>query len=122
MNYTMVCQNCGSEEVARCKWVNVNTEEVYDADSGTSLEWCFKCNEQTEIIDEEDYEPDEDEEVEGNISDDLKANYRDYDINNPSEMERFVQKMRGRHPDTSEDIIKEWIEIVCNINYQEDDV
>lgn len=50
---TQVCKNCGSEEVARCKWVNVNTDEIYSsADSGTSLEWCFgECNEQTEIVD-----------------------------------------------------------------------
>ncbi|MBE0662839.1 MAG: hypothetical protein IH597_10240 [Bacteroidales bacterium] len=50
MNYKQVCSDCGSEEVARCKWVNVNTDHIYDADSGTVLEWCFNCNEQTTIV------------------------------------------------------------------------
>lgn len=55
-NYLQVCKECGSEEVARCKWVNVNTEEIYSADSGTTLEWCFNCKSETNIIDKEDYE------------------------------------------------------------------
>jgi len=54
--YLQVCKECGSEEVARCKWVNVNTEEIYSADSGTTLEWCFNCKSETNIIDKEDYE------------------------------------------------------------------
>jgi len=54
--YLQVCKECGSEEVARCKWVNVNTEEIYSADSGTTLEWCFDCKSETNIIDKEDYE------------------------------------------------------------------
>jgi hypothetical protein len=54
--YLQVCKECGSEEVARCKWVNVNTEEIYSADSGTNLEWCFNCKSETNIIDKEDYE------------------------------------------------------------------
>ena len=54
-NYKQVCKECGSEEVARCKWVNVNTEEIYEADSGTTLAWCFgECKDQTIIIDIED--------------------------------------------------------------------
>ena len=53
-NYLQVCKECGSEEVARCKWVNVNTEEIYSADSGTTLEWCFNCKSETNIIDKED--------------------------------------------------------------------
>jgi hypothetical protein len=56
LDYLQVCKSCGSEEVARCKWVNVNTEEVYSADSGTNLEWCFNCKSETNIIDKEDYE------------------------------------------------------------------
>jgi hypothetical protein len=51
-----ICKDCGSKEVARCKWVNVNTEEIYSADSGTTLEWCFDCKSETNIIDKEDYE------------------------------------------------------------------
>ena len=54
--YLQICKDCGSEEVARCKWVNVNTEEIYSADSGTTLEWCFNCKSETNIIDKEDYE------------------------------------------------------------------
>jgi len=54
--YLQVCKECGSEEVARCKWVNVNTEEIYSADSGTTLEWCFDCKSETNVIDKEDYE------------------------------------------------------------------
>jgi hypothetical protein len=54
MNYKQVCNTCGSEEVARCKWVNVNTNEVYSAYSGTELEWCFgDCKSETKIIDVE---------------------------------------------------------------------
>jgi hypothetical protein len=57
-NYKQVCKSCGSYEVARCKWVNVNTEEIYSADSGTTLEWCFgKCRGETTIIDIEDHTP-----------------------------------------------------------------
>jgi hypothetical protein len=54
--YLQICKDCGSKEVARCKWVNVNTEEIYSADSGTTLEWCFDCKSETNIIDKEDYE------------------------------------------------------------------
>jgi len=54
--YLQICKDCGSKEVARCKWVNVNTEEIYSADSGTNLEWCFNCKSETNIIDKEDYE------------------------------------------------------------------
>ena len=55
-NYLQVCKKCGSTEVARCKWVNVNTEEIYSADSGTTLEWCFgECKSETTIIDINDY-------------------------------------------------------------------
>ncbi len=50
MSYIQTCSQCNSEEVARCKWVNVNTDHVYNADSGTTLEWCFSCNEQTSIV------------------------------------------------------------------------
>jgi hypothetical protein len=54
--YLQICKDCGSKEVARCKWVNVNTEEIYSADSGTNLEWCFNCKSETKIINKEDYE------------------------------------------------------------------
>jgi hypothetical protein len=54
--YLQICKDCGSKEVARCKWVNVNTEEIYSADSGTNLEWCFNCKSETNIINKEDYE------------------------------------------------------------------
>ena len=54
--YLQICKDCGSKEVARCKWVNVNTEEIYSADSGTTLEWCFDCKSETNIINKKDYE------------------------------------------------------------------
>ena len=54
--YLQICKDCGSKEVARCKWVNVNTEEIYSAYSGTNLEWCFNCKSETNIINKEDYE------------------------------------------------------------------
>ena len=54
-NYLQLCKECGSKEVARCKWVNVNTEEIYSNDSGTTLEWCFNCKNETDIIEEDDY-------------------------------------------------------------------
>ena len=58
MLYKQVCETCGSEDVARCQWVNVNTEYIYSADSGTNLEWCFgNCNSETTIIDIDDYTP-----------------------------------------------------------------
>lgn len=53
--YLQLCKECGSKEVARCKLVNVNTEEIYSNDSGITLEWCFKCKNETNIIDEDDY-------------------------------------------------------------------
>lgn len=52
-NYIQICSTCGSPEVARCKWVNVNTDEIYNADSGTTLEWCMKCKSETVIKEEE---------------------------------------------------------------------
>lgn len=45
-----ICDKCGSSEVARCKWVNVNTDHIYSADSGTYIEWCFgECKDETTI-------------------------------------------------------------------------
>lgn len=44
------CEDCGSHKVARLKWVNVNTEELYDEDSGTTLEWCMNCKDETHIV------------------------------------------------------------------------
>lgn len=43
------CPTCNSTEVARCKWVNPNTYYIYSQDSGTTLEWCMICKEQTTI-------------------------------------------------------------------------
>lgn len=54
-NYKQVCKKCGHEEVARCKWVNVNTNEIYSQESGTTLEWCMDCKDETTIIDIIDY-------------------------------------------------------------------
>ncbi len=57
--YKQVCNMCGSEEVARLKWVNVNTDEIYNNDSGTSLEWCMDCKCETKIIDIDEFKKQE---------------------------------------------------------------
>ncbi|HNG68613.1 MAG TPA: hypothetical protein PLP63_06695 [Saprospiraceae bacterium] len=45
------CKDCGSHHVARLKWVNVNTEELYsDAYAGIETEWCMNCKEETTIV------------------------------------------------------------------------
>jgi hypothetical protein len=45
------CKSCGSLEVARLQWVNVNTNEVYpNQESGTDLEWCMDCKSETRIV------------------------------------------------------------------------
>lgn len=51
---TQVCKKCGSHEVARQAWVNVNYEEIYlSADPGMETEWCFgDCNSETSIVDD----------------------------------------------------------------------
>lgn len=45
--YEEYCSKCKSTEVARCKWVNPNTDYIYSQDSGTTLEWCFNCHGET---------------------------------------------------------------------------
>jgi len=55
MEDKQVCKYCNSEEVARCKWVNVNTNEIYSEDSGTTLEWCFNCKSETTIIESNEF-------------------------------------------------------------------
>ena len=52
MDYIMICKNCGSDQVARLEWVNVNTGEPISGDPGVYTEWCFSCEEQTQIIEE----------------------------------------------------------------------
>lgn len=47
------CADCGSTEVARIKWVNPNTDEIYNAYSGIETEWCFgECKGETKIIED----------------------------------------------------------------------
>lgn len=48
------CNKCHSTEVARCKWVNPNDQTIYNADSGTTLEWCFNCQSETTIEESSD--------------------------------------------------------------------
>ena len=55
VNYLQVCKTCGSLEVARCKWVNVNSSYVYSEDSGTTLEWCFDCRDETTIVEQDKF-------------------------------------------------------------------
>ncbi len=52
MNYKQICYNCGSDQVARLEWVNVNTGEPISGDPGVYTEWCFNCENQTRIIEE----------------------------------------------------------------------
>ncbi len=47
--YEEYCPTCKGTEVARCRWVNVNTNTIYWKESGTTLEWCMTCEEQTNI-------------------------------------------------------------------------
>ncbi len=54
MNYKQVCDNCGSDKVARLEWVNVNTGEPISGHPGVYTEWCFGYEEQTQIIKEKD--------------------------------------------------------------------
>ncbi len=49
MDYKQICDNCGSDKVARLEWVNVNTGEPISGDPGVYTEWCFGCEEQTKI-------------------------------------------------------------------------
>jgi len=66
--YFQVCSACGSKEVARCKWVNVNDDTIYDQDSGTTLEWCMECEDETSIIEENEFKESFLEEIPGNES------------------------------------------------------
>lgn len=51
MNFILVCKKCGSDEVLREKFVNVNTNKVYeDPETASTLEWCVNCNEETTIV------------------------------------------------------------------------
>ncbi len=52
MDYKQICDKCGSDQVARLEWVNVNTGEPLSGDPGVYTEWCFSCEEQTKIIEE----------------------------------------------------------------------
>lgn len=55
------CKTCGSLEVARLNWVNVNTDEIYyDKDTEIYTEWCYGfCNSETSIIDINKVKPEE---------------------------------------------------------------
>ncbi len=68
-NNTQVCNSCGSTEVARCKWVNVNDDTIYDADSGTTLEWCMNCKSETSIETFKEFKDSFLERIPGNTSD-----------------------------------------------------
>lgn len=52
MSYIQECKHCGSQEVARLKWVNVNDDTIYHSESGTSIEWCMECKSETTIIEQ----------------------------------------------------------------------
>lgn len=45
-----ICSNCGSDQVARTRWVNPNDDSVYSEDCWSDLEWCWgECQEETTI-------------------------------------------------------------------------
>lgn len=49
--YVHTCSKCGGTEVARLCWVNANTEQLQpDAPVGSDVEYCFTCNDETNII------------------------------------------------------------------------
>ena len=57
-NYKQVCSKCGSDDVYRLKWQNVNTEEVdSNIESGINNEYCNNCGNCYEnlIVYESDY-------------------------------------------------------------------
>lgn len=66
--YLQVCDTCGSKEVARCKWVNVNDDTIYSEDSGTTLEWCMDCRNETNIMEEQEFKDSFLEEIPENTS------------------------------------------------------
>lgn len=48
-DYEIICKECGSTEVAKLEWINMNTGEPYDgADPGVYTEWCFSCENETQ--------------------------------------------------------------------------
>lgn len=55
----IVCDQCGSANVEILMWVNPNTHEIGD-DSIEEREgnWCKECEENVELVPEEEYEPD----------------------------------------------------------------
>lgn len=44
-----VCSVCGSENVANRRYVNVNTNEIYETGIG-NIHWCFDCDDTTKIV------------------------------------------------------------------------
>lgn len=44
------CKNCGSLMVSREKFVNVNGDFIANTESFGNLEWCENCNEETRIV------------------------------------------------------------------------
>lgn len=51
---TQVCKHCESIQVARCKWVNPNTNEIYhNEEFNIILEWCMNCKSETIIIEDD---------------------------------------------------------------------
>ncbi len=51
-NYKQICKKCRSRNVARLKWVNPNTDEIYNnVYAGIDTEWCMDCRDETTIID-----------------------------------------------------------------------
>lgn len=58
--WIQVCSKCGSQDVYRLKWQNVNTEQVdSNIEPGVDNEYCENCGScyQNLIVDEQDYEP-----------------------------------------------------------------
>ena len=54
--FMQVCRECGSNNVYRQKWVNVNTEEIGNSIYiDNHLEWCLDCNTETKIMEVLEY-------------------------------------------------------------------
>ena len=50
-----VCKKCGSDNVGKTSFINPNTNEVRDEFHGENLAWCFNGDDETTLVDYEDY-------------------------------------------------------------------
>ena len=59
----LVCDRCGSSKVQVSAWIDANTNEVLDTDGPVSYAYCAECQDDTELVDEDEFEPREPREL-----------------------------------------------------------